>query len=119
MSEREVCPLGPDWRLAADELQWIVEHGYPRRDGGVKWNGVAFVTSTKAILLRVLREKGALIDTKGGAALAALPDSFRAWHEANSALHSGGIPLGSDGLPLPLEQRRAMKFHSLGMGTNG
>lgn len=119
MSEHEICPLGPYWRLAADELQWIVEHGFPRRDDGVKWNGVAYVTSQKAVLLRVLREKGVAIDAEGKAALAALPESFRAWHEAKSALHSRETASKGYQLPSNDETRRAADYPVRRTGTNG
>ena len=40
---------------------------------------VAFVASDKGVLQRVLREKGAVIDSEGLEALRRLPETFREW----------------------------------------
>jgi len=46
-----------------------------RRD----WNPVSYVRSTKAILVRCVREKGIELSADGRVALDRLPDSFDVW----------------------------------------
>ena len=55
---------------AADEHQWILYRaGQP----------VSYVRSTKAVLVRCIREKGIELSAEGKAALDALADDFNAW----------------------------------------
>ena len=49
------------------------------KEGGLDWRGISFVASNKSTLKRVLREKGAVIDSEGHAALRGLPETFREW----------------------------------------
>lgn len=72
--------LGDGWALGADNLQWMVLRAR-RHKGRVKWQPVAFVASNKAVLKRVLREKGASLSREGEAALNALNETFRKWRE--------------------------------------
>ena len=75
-------PIGPGWALGADNLQWIVLRARRHR-GCVKWQPVAFVGSTRAVLARILRENGGELSPEGESALNALNPTFRAWR----ALH--------------------------------
>lgn len=59
-----LLPLGPNGALGSDSLQW--------RSG----NPVSYVSSTKAILERCIREKGIELDEPGRGALADLPETF-------------------------------------------
>ena len=62
--------MGPNAGLGADEHQWILYRvGQP----------VSYVRSTKAVLVRCIREKGIELSAEGKAALDALADDFNAW----------------------------------------
>src|SRR5262245_17915626 len=56
MADRQFAISGK-WALAADRLQWMVQRQYLHR-GEIKWQSVSFVSSTKDILARCMREKG-------------------------------------------------------------
>ncbi len=73
--------LSERWALATDGIQWIVQRARRNRNkvGGLEWRAVAFVASDKGVLHRVLREKGAVIDSEGLEALRRLPETFREW----------------------------------------
>jgi len=74
MSERQFAVSG-DWALGADSLQWMLQ----RRDGQ-QWRSVSFVSSTRNILARCMREKGCPpADTER--LLAGLPPTFEEWAE--------------------------------------
>jgi hypothetical protein len=75
-------PIGPECALGADNLQWVVLRARRHR-GHVKWQPVAFVGSTRAVLTRILREKGDVLSPEGESALNALNPTFREWR----ALH--------------------------------
>ena len=67
---RTFLQLGPNAALGADEDQWILYGaGQP----------VSYVRSTKAVLVRCIREKGIEVSAEGWAALDALADDFNAW----------------------------------------
>ena len=67
---RTFLQLGPNAALGADEHQWILYRaGQP----------VSYVRSTKAVLVRCIREKGIELSAEGKAALDALADDFDAW----------------------------------------
>ena len=72
--KRHIIRLSARWALAADNLQWIVKH-YRLPE----WRGVAYIASNKAVLMRVLREKGVNITPAAQDALDHLPATFRAW----------------------------------------
>jgi hypothetical protein len=50
-------PLAPGWSLGADDQQWEVLRSRQRQDEAYH-QAVAFVGSTKTVLLRVLRGNG-------------------------------------------------------------
>ena len=67
---RTFLQLGPNAGWGADEHQWILYRaGQP----------VSYVRSTKAVLVRCIREKGIKLSAEGKAALDALADDFNAW----------------------------------------
>jgi hypothetical protein len=70
--------LSSKWRIAYDRRQWVVQ-----RASGRDWVAFTFISSTKATLLRVLREAGAVIDADGQAGIDAMPDTFAAWEGRN------------------------------------
>ncbi len=79
--------LSERWALATDGIQWIVQRARRNRNkvGGLEWRAVAFVASDKGVLHRVLREKGAVIDSEGLEALRRLPETFREWVSVSPA----------------------------------
>ena len=77
MGDRILFHLCDGWALGADNLQWMLMRAKIRR-GQRDWHPVAFVATEKRILRRVLQENGVEPTPEGGAALAALPDTFRA-----------------------------------------
>ena len=62
--------LGPNAALGADEHQWILYRAE---------QPVSYVRSTKAVLVRCIREKSIELSVEGKAALDALADDFSAW----------------------------------------
>ena len=83
MTETIFMRLSEDWALAYDANQWIVcKRKCDRTKTGEAWRAIAFVGSKKAVLMRVLREKGAVIAPGPLASLASdFPDTFREWIE--------------------------------------
>ncbi len=81
MVDMQCVRLSENWALAYDKNQWIVQRARRNRnkEGGLDWRAVAFVASDKGVLERVLREKRAVIDSEGHAALRRLPATFREW----------------------------------------
>ncbi len=80
------------------------------------WRAVAFVASDKGGLHRVLREKGAVIDSEGHAALRGLPETFREWISMPPARrfkagHSAisGVVVGGRTAPAPERSRDLAK----------
>jgi hypothetical protein len=95
MTGRMVLRLSANWAVLADDRQWML---CQRRKNRESWDAVSFVASTKAVLLRCIDEKDAVVDPKRQAALGALPESFQAWKRqaadgsaavATSRLHTG------------------------------
>jgi hypothetical protein len=76
MTDRMVLRLSATWAVLADDRQWMLCR---RRKNRKSWDAVSFVASTKAVLMRCIHEKDAVVDPEGQAALDALPESFQAW----------------------------------------
>ena len=72
MSERQFAISGR-WALAADSLQWMLQ-----RRAGQRWQSVSFVSSTRDVLLRCMREKGCP-PADAERLLAGLPSTFEEW----------------------------------------
>ena len=66
---RQVVAQGR-WAIATDGVQWILQ-----RHRGDRWENLSFVRTTRDILARCMREKGAQPDEMG--LLAGLPDRFQ------------------------------------------
>jgi hypothetical protein len=68
-----IIPINDKWRLEVERLQWILQ-----RHNGTKgrWYGVSFVSSTKDILARCMREKG-VPPEDAKRVLDTLPETFR------------------------------------------
>jgi hypothetical protein len=78
--ERHLIRLNKRWALSADNLQWILE-----QYRSPNWRGVAYIASNKAVLMRVVREKGVDITPTAKDALNHLPDTFREWKNEQDA----------------------------------
>lgn len=76
--------LSDKWAIGADRLQWIVYRRRAHTRRGGQWEPVSFVACTKTVLLRCLREKGAVVTPSGEAALDALPDTFTEWRQGSA-----------------------------------
>ena len=90
-----VCQITDDWQLAADPLQWILQRRKSAKTGG--WLSVSFVSSTKEILERCMREKGVPPEA-AKVVLSRLPDTFKQWRESHSGLVIGDfgiVPLST------------------------
>jgi hypothetical protein len=76
------------WRVTCDGIQWIMQRrkGIDKRTGQEVWAHVSFVSSTKAILARCMREKGVPVEDAQGL-LAGLAEAFGAY---------GGCPARGD-----------------------
>jgi hypothetical protein len=101
--ERIFLRLGENGALGADDHQWILYRG------GAP---VSFVRSSKAVLVRCIREKGIELSAEGLAGLDGLADGFAAW-KADPARK--GTPVAAEALMLP-ETRLMGYTTSLGGG---
>lgn len=68
--------------LGTDDRQWIVFRRRKRRDHEY-WNPISFIASRKAILARVLREKGIQLTSGAQDFLASMPSTFREWQNTS------------------------------------
>ncbi len=80
MTDRVFLRLSEGWALGYDRNQWIVmrakaDKSKPRQG----WRAIAFVGSTRAVLMRVLREKGAEIAPDARVTVDSLPETFLEW----------------------------------------
>jgi hypothetical protein len=75
------------WTLSADAVQWIL---YRNRSGAR--DGVAFVSTTKDILARCMREKGVEPHT-AEKLLGGLPATFKEWKASQEASWGHGWPI--------------------------
>jgi hypothetical protein len=69
------------WALAADSLQWMLQRRYGHGTQ-VGWKSISFVSSTKTILARCMREKDCPPED-AERLLAGLPDTFDEWMQAS------------------------------------
>jgi hypothetical protein len=97
VTDRHVLRVGAKWALAYDDLQWILKRFIGTRKSGARagqeiWEDVSFVSSTKAILARCMREKGVPDDDIRNT-MDCLPDTFAEFirsldRKAGPGLHS-------------------------------
>src|SRR5262249_32319495 len=80
-AERQFAISGR-WALAADSLQWMLQRQYMHK-GQVCWRSVSFVSSTRDILARCMREKGCP-PADAERLLAGLPATFEEWGRARA-----------------------------------
>jgi hypothetical protein len=85
-SRQPLIRLSEKWGIGADHVQWIVMQ-YRAPD----WRPLSFVATTKAVLLRCLREKEADISAKGQLALDSLPEDFQTWNSRRRTAVYGAV----------------------------
>ncbi len=80
MTDRLFLRLSEGWALGFDRNQWVVMRAKSDksklRQG---WRAIAFVGSTRAVLVRVLRELGAEVAPDARVAVDSLPETFLEW----------------------------------------
>lgn len=85
MSNQFLIDLAPGWALGFEKLQWVLFRADKRPlEGekslpGVRWRGVAFIATTKAVLRRCIHEYGIELTPEATAYLDGLPEKFREW----------------------------------------
>ena len=69
-----------DWALGNDNLQWILYRKQRRQehDPRPSWHAVSFVSSTREVLERCMREKG-VSPAEAIEMVRDLPDTFEQW----------------------------------------
>ena len=72
MPDLPLFDLAPDWRLAHDRLQWVLQ-----RKQGSKWRALHFVATKKAVLERIFREEGICLTPDARRAVDALTGASR------------------------------------------
>jgi hypothetical protein len=77
--------INKDWQLGSDRVQWILRKRVPgaKREQS-QWRAVSFVSSTKDILTRCMREKG-VPDADARHILDTLPKTFKAWRSGRDS----------------------------------
>jgi hypothetical protein len=87
MTDR-IFAVSGNWALGADRLQWIL---YRRQSSkSHPWIALSFVSSTREILARCMREKD-VPKPATEVLLANLPPTFNEWSKTHSARSNGLI----------------------------
>ena len=76
MADRQ-CAVSNKWALTSDRLQWMLQR-QTMRYGQIAWHSVSFVSSTREILVRCMRENGCP-PADAARLLAGLPSIFKEW----------------------------------------
>ena len=120
--DRIFLRLGEKAALGADAVRRILYRGRdpnpdkPIPDKGLwqgkLWTAGSFVRSTKAVLVRCIREKGLELSPEGRAAMDALADDFDSWR-ADPARRGAPIApqvpdASGSGLPAPKGRARSL-----------
>ena len=80
MKPRVFLRLSEEWALGYDQNQWILLRSKSDKSkSGQSWRAIAFVGSTRAVLVRVLRELGAEVTPEALVAVDSLPETFWEW----------------------------------------
>jgi len=78
--------------LSADGLQWILNRSsLNKATGELNWTPIAFVSSSRDILLRCIMESG-LDDGTAASATASLPTTFAAFQAARNSSQRSRAP---------------------------
>jgi hypothetical protein len=81
MTDR-ILAISGNWALGADRLQWILMRRHSQTSD--RWDHLSFVSSTRAILERCMRDKG-VPKAAADVLLANLPPTFNEWSKTHSA----------------------------------
>src|SRR5262245_40710453 len=81
-AQDRLLAVSGDWSIATDGIQWILQR---RRGSGGNWRPVSFVRTTRDVLARCMREKGAP-PADAARLLAGLPLHFRAYTARTRAI---------------------------------
>lgn len=68
------------WAITFDSNQWMLSQARKRR-AQTYWHPVSYIGSTKAVLLRVARENGVVMDKNAQAIIETWPERFLEWYE--------------------------------------
>ena len=81
MADRQFLRLSERWALAYDSLQWIIQRrgSFDKKQDTRRWEPLAFISSSRDILILTLREKGAVVDPEKMEEVLALPYTFQEW----------------------------------------
>jgi hypothetical protein len=85
--DRVFLHLCRSWAIGYDQCQWMVLRAKKRRDRSF-WNPVAFIATTKDVLLRVIAEKGIRPTPEAETYIEQMPDKFREWLRIRTANQS-------------------------------
>ena len=98
MSERQFAVSG-DRALGADALQWVLYKLWVHHKHGPQWRGISFVSSTRTVLERCMREKGCS-ELQRTILLTGLPQSFEEWSKTRqSSSYEHYEPIAGDQTP--------------------
>ena len=79
-TKRFLFDLADGWALGADEKQWMLLIARKRHAQTI-WQPVAFIASTKSILLRCMLENGIQPTVEARANIDRLPERFPDWRK--------------------------------------
>ncbi len=84
-----IITINPDWRLASDPLQWILQRRYQSK-GGVRWRSLAFFGNLDRAIVELSRRRILILaGTYHPEALKPLSDALRSVRDdARAALAS-------------------------------
>ena len=86
MRDQFLIDLAPGWALGFDPLQWVLMKadkpppGAEKTPAGARLRAVAFIASTKAVLLRVAAENEIRLSPEAVEYIDAMPETFQAWY---------------------------------------
>jgi hypothetical protein len=78
MTDKLIFQLHVKWAVLCDEAQWIIARKRTR-SGKECWRAIAFVATTKLVLMRVIDELNFTPTREAQRTLDQLPESFRLW----------------------------------------
>lgn len=95
--------------LGADDLQWILYlSSCSKTTGKLNWSPISFVSSTKAVLLRCIRETG-VADSLALSKLASYPGTFKVWKASREPPQTPANSLPVDDKP-SLKSPKVLRF---------
>jgi hypothetical protein len=111
MADAIFLRMNQKFALGADDLQWILYKSCRKEPSpieahlvfgrGGEWEPVSFVSSTKEILFRCMREADCKPCEEAQVALERYPDTFRDWEGARHARNTTAMSAQTIREPLP------------------